>query len=385
MRQARSRCTGGIASNRDPSFVLISVLDSIAPVQVWVALWQTSHEADYPPDRSPPMRMLVLLLVLAHFTPWNSSSANAQFKDVISEEAKTPRYVLPDPLLMADGTKVADADTWRTKRRPELLYLFEEHVYGRSPKPAGKVQFEITSADAQALEGKATRKQIAIFIAGKRDGPRMDLPVYVPNGVSTPVPAFLGLNFYGNQCIDVDPGITLSTRWMTPNKAMGVVNNRATEASRGCHAHRWQVEMVLARGYALATACYGDLEPDWKEGWKTGLRAQLSPDGDRTMFKLDDWGAIGAWTFGLSRAGLPGTGRSDRRQPRCPDRSFPAGKNRALGRCPGRAVRLGHFERFGQGGCRARTAAVRRTDSPLARHVSLLVLRPLFPVRRERK
>jgi hypothetical protein len=60
--------------------------------------------------------------------------------------------------------------------------------------------------------------------------------------------------------------------------------------------------MILARGYALATVYYGDLEPDFPQGWQTGIRAALSPNGATTQFQPDDWGAIGAWAWGLSRA-----------------------------------------------------------------------------------
>ena len=49
------------------------------------------------------------------------------------DEAKVPKYTLPDPLVCADGTPVKDAETWRQKRRPEILELFEEHVYGQAP------------------------------------------------------------------------------------------------------------------------------------------------------------------------------------------------------------------------------------------------------------
>ncbi len=227
--------------------------------------------------------------------------ALAQPKDTIYDEAQVPAYTLPDPLIMHDGTKVSDADAWRNKRRAEILRLFEDHVYGRSPKAVDKTTFEVTSLDANALGGKATRKEVAVFLTGKRDGPRMDLLLYLPNAASKPIPAFLGLNFYGNHCVHADPGITLSKQWMRPTREMGVLNNRATEASRGCQAHRWQVEMVLDRGYALATVYYGDIEPDFPDGWKQGLRAALSPQGKDTVFQPKDWGAIGAWAWGLSR------------------------------------------------------------------------------------
>jgi len=250
------------------------------------------------------MRKLAPILLFSMFVPWNMQLAGAQPGDVNYDEAKVPSYILPDPLLMEDGTRVTDPETWRAKRRPELVRLFEEHVYGRSPKPAYNIQirFEVTSVNRQALGGKATRKEVTMFLTGKRDGPKMDLLLYLPNGVSKPVPAFLGLNFYGNHCIHADQGIKLSKQWMRPTKEMGIVNSSATEESRGCNAGRWQVEMVLQRGYALATVYYGDLEPDFKQGWKMGFRAALSADEDRTVFKPDDWGAIGAWAWGLSRA-----------------------------------------------------------------------------------
>ncbi|MCS6850942.1 MAG: acetylxylan esterase [Gemmataceae bacterium] len=218
------------------------------------------------------------------------------------DEAKVRPYTLPDPLVCLDGTRVTDAETWQKKRRPELLELFRHHVYGRSPGRPADLKFEITSEDKTALAGQATRKLVTVYLLGKKDGPSMDLLLYLPNQAPRPVPVFLGLNFGGNQAIHTDPGIPISTRWMRPTKDKTVEDNRATEASRGKEARRWQVEKVLGRGYGLATVYYGDLEPDHPEGWKSGIRAALSPQGAGTEFPPDAWGAIGAWAWGLSRA-----------------------------------------------------------------------------------
>jgi hypothetical protein len=49
------------------------------------------------------------------------------------DEAKVGTYTLPDPLVLADGKPVRDAKTWADKRRPEIVRLFEENQYGRSP------------------------------------------------------------------------------------------------------------------------------------------------------------------------------------------------------------------------------------------------------------
>ncbi len=225
-----------------------------------------------------------------------------QAKPANYDEAKVGNLPLPDPLTAADGSKVTDAKTWQAKRRAEVFHLFETHVYGRSPAKPATLVYEVTKTDPQALGGKATRKEVAIFLTGKKDGPRLDLQLWVPNGVKGPVPAFLGCNFNGNHAVHTDPGITLNPRWMRPARDSGnVVNNRATEASRGSEASRWQVEMVIAKGYALATYYYGDVEPDHAEGWKDGLRAVMAADGANTKFAPDAWGAIGAWAWGLSR------------------------------------------------------------------------------------
>jgi hypothetical protein len=218
------------------------------------------------------------------------------------DEASVGTYALPELLVKSDGGKVATAKEWMEQRRPEILQLFERQVYGRAPgRPEGMV-FKVRGIDAKALGGVATRKEITVYFAGKEDGPSMDLLLYIPNAAKHPVPAFLGMNFSGNQTIQNDPGIMLSTRWVRGSKEMGIVNDRATEESRGKNASRWPVEMILKRGYAVATVYYGDIEPDFNEGWKDGVRGYYLKQQGKTEFAPDDWGAIAAWAWGLSRA-----------------------------------------------------------------------------------
>jgi hypothetical protein len=88
-----------------------------------------------------------------------AATAIAQPKDTIFDEAQVPAYVLPEPLLMLDGTKVDRSEDWMSKRRPEILKLFEEHVHGRSPAAPDHIEFTVTSTDVKVLGGKEDKRK----------------------------------------------------------------------------------------------------------------------------------------------------------------------------------------------------------------------------------
>ena len=225
-----------------------------------------------------------------------SSRVVAQPAGYNYDESKVPSFELPDPLLGGDGEPVTTAEQWRQKRRPEILALFENEVYGRSPGRPDNVRVEELESSDQALGGMATRKQVRVQFARANRQVAMDILIYLPAQAKGPVPTFLTLNFYGNHTIHKDPAIILSQSWMRANKEKGVVKNRATEASRGASASRWAVEMILKRGYGLATIYYGDLDPDYDDGFENGVHALYGKPAD------NEWGSIATWAWGLSRA-----------------------------------------------------------------------------------
>jgi hypothetical protein len=220
------------------------------------------------------------------------------------DESKVGLYTLPDPLVGSDGERVTSAEAWRTRRRPEIMQLFENYMFGKVPTPVHPITptFAVTSEDREALGGKAIRREVAIRFNDAPSGPVINLLVYLPKtaGPGRPAPAFLGLNFQGNHAVSNDPGITLSTQWIDSHYP-GVVDHRATEPSRGSEASRWPVERILARGFALATAYYGDIDPDYDDGFQNGIQPLFYRPG-QTRPASDEWGSIAAWAWGLSRA-----------------------------------------------------------------------------------
>jgi hypothetical protein len=255
-------------------------------------------------DRAPAARGRVFF-AFAATAALLGPTALAQPPGANYDEAKAGHHTLPDPLVMADGRKVTTRDMWLNERRPELLRIFQAEVYGAVPEPPRpiKLRFRVHSEDKGALGGKAVRREVTIAFSDEPNGPQMDLLIYLPKaaGPAHRVPAFLGLNFSGNHAVQPDPGITLSRQWMRNDPRKGITDHKATEATRGSEASNWPVERIIDGGYALATAYYGDIDPDFDDGFQNGVHPLFYRPGE-TRPAADEWGSIGAWAWGLSRA-----------------------------------------------------------------------------------
>jgi len=211
------------------------------------------------------------------------------------DEARVGNYTLPDPLVFSDGKPVKSARDWTTRRRAELMKLFEDNVYGVRPKPSGKLNYEVFDTDRNALGGKAIRKQINIYFSEDKSGPKETMLLLIPASAGKPVPVFLTLSFSGNQTALSDPSIKLGTMWNS--RTMQKQDPPPDSRGRG----QAETERVLARGYAYATVCYTDIEPDFKGAYVHGIRPLFAKAGQNEPAG-GEWGAIGAWSYGMSRA-----------------------------------------------------------------------------------
>src|SRR5687768_8775358 len=112
------------------------------------------------------------------------------------DEAKVGTYTLPDPLRLQSGEVVRDAATWTNRRRPEVLKLYQNEIYGTVPANAPNVRFEAIEPGTPVLEGVATRKHIVMHFGDQPDGPKANVVVYLPAHATKPVPVLLHLVFF---------------------------------------------------------------------------------------------------------------------------------------------------------------------------------------------
>ncbi|OJU10695.1 MAG: hypothetical protein BGN86_00880, partial [Caulobacterales bacterium 68-7] len=225
----------------------------------------------------------------------------------LSLGAPNAQAQVPDPLVFANGAAVRSKADFEQRRRPEILNLFAENVYGRTPK--GRMPLKVIEVRQElALNGLAFRKQITLAVGPKGER-TWRLLLYIPANAKGPVPTIVGLNFAGNHTVDADPGIDLNPVWVrdpaAPNpmpagQTARQVLQPATAATRGRAAANWQVAMLMKRGYGFATIYAGDIEPDFDGGVAHGIRP-LFQHTAQTLDAADAWGAMGAWAWGMSR------------------------------------------------------------------------------------
>jgi hypothetical protein len=232
----------------------------------------------------------------------NTPPAPPVKEQINQDEAHVGNLPVPDPLVCADGTRITTKEQWLEKGRPETLTLFEKEVYGRTPDGKERpLRTTVLSENGEALGGTAVMRHVRLYFT-EAETPKVDVLFYLPKKASAarPVGVFVGLNFGGNHAVTDDPSIPISDAWFRNGKDGAYVGNKATEKSRGLSDSRWPFEEVIARGYGVATAYYGDIDPDFDDGFQNGVHPLFFKEG-QTRPAADEWGSIGAWAWGLSR------------------------------------------------------------------------------------
>ncbi|HET9570270.1 MAG TPA: acetylxylan esterase [Bacteroidales bacterium] len=208
------------------------------------------------------------------------------------EEDSVGRYTLPDLLMLQNGKKVTSATTWLEKRRPEVLELLETSQFGKMPPRPSEMSFHVFDKGSLVFDGKAIRKQVAVYFTKDTSVFKMNVLIYLPTQLYKPVPLLLTVNFGANASVVNDSGVVLSEVWSRDKKKV--------TTSRMSPFGKLPVEKFISQGIGFATVYYGDIEPDFKDGINYGIRGHYLKPGTKPA--PDEWGAIAAWAWGLSRA-----------------------------------------------------------------------------------
>lgn len=231
--------------------------------------------------------LIVFLLVL-------SCTLRGQTFVVNYDEAKMPAYTLPDPLVFNNGKPVKNTREWKA-RRAELVKIFEDEVYGKTPAGKVKLSSSVLSENTGALDGKAVRREIQLTLQKEGKEVLINVLLFLPkSGKSAPL--FLAYNFNGNHTVLNDKDIRITASWVRNNAAAGITDNKSNESRRGSDVSSWPVSEIIARGYGVATLYYGDVDPDFDDGFQNGINSLFPEKRDGSS-----WGSIAGWAWGLSR------------------------------------------------------------------------------------
>lgn len=240
-----------------------------------------SEPKNLPPEESDPNRPPGLKRPANNPSGWTDAEGHFVVRSswgnwINYDLAKADRGLpLPDPLVLKNGQPVKDAATWWSERRPEIVHDFETEIYGRVPADLPKITWEVASTEPHALEGRAKLQRIighidnSSYPAAK---PSIRLTLYIPANAKGPVPVVVTIGGF-----EFPPGF----------KFPGMPEGPST------------LEQTLAHGWGFAKFDTLALQADNGAGLVEGIIG-LANRGQRR--KPDDWGAIRAWVWGLSRA-----------------------------------------------------------------------------------
>ncbi|AIE85929.1 Glycoprotein gp2 [Fimbriimonas ginsengisoli Gsoil 348] len=194
---------------------------------------------------------------------------NPNDQSTFNEATANPyKETMPDLLRMENGTKVEKASQW-PRRRKEIVTLFEREVYGRVPKNAPRVTWEVTGVTPGMSGGIPTLTKTLIGHVDNRSYPKVKVDIQasytVPARTATPVPMMMEFGFGGG-------------------------------FRRPSSAKPW-TQQAIERGWGYGTISPNSIQPD-NNHLEMGVIGLCNKGKPR---KPDDWGALRAWGWGLSR------------------------------------------------------------------------------------
>jgi (4-O-methyl)-D-glucuronate---lignin esterase len=215
------------------------------------------------------------------------------------ESLANPYPALPDPLTLKSGAKVATADSWWDRRRPEIVADFEREVVGRVPANAPRVSWA-TIATREWMSGR--REVVGRQLVGTVDNSEYPaisveicLTLVLPAGASTPAPVMIMLG--GGALPEAAGPEPAANDSRVPCERGPVFAPRP--AANAPPADPPATEQLLAAGWGFASLSPTSVQADNGAGLTRGIIGLVNRGARRSP---EDWGALRAWAWGASRA-----------------------------------------------------------------------------------
>ena len=224
---------------------------------------------------------LALVAGLSLILPVHPDEPKNHDKDVVYDEAKVPPYDLPPLLVSSEGRPITTPEQWFNVRRPQIMGLFGNLVYGTVPAPESPIRttFEVVKTHLEFMNGRATRKDVRIRFENAKGSAEMQILVFTPHNEKHPAPAFMLHSFGGTKDDSHDAH---------PDRP-GFLRNGLPLGE------------FLQRGFGFVVAPQGDLVRHNEVEFLKGIHPLFYRTG-QSFPKANEWGCISAVAWGASRA-----------------------------------------------------------------------------------
>lgn len=236
------------------------------------------------------------------------------------ESKANPFPDLPDPLTLKNGQKVTTPAMWREKRRPELIDMFSEFVYGRVPRDVPKVTWTVSTVDHEMIGMTPVVVKDLIGQVDNSSYRAIDVKIHMtlvtPAAAKGSVPVLMMFgragfpnpnepsaeelekinNAWKNAIVQQDPSlkdvISAHPAWQ-PIKATPFQFPQMN--ADGDPPNTWQ---LVRAGWGFVLFDPASVQADNGAGITRGIIGLVNKGQPR---KPADWGALRAWAWGASR------------------------------------------------------------------------------------
>ena len=237
------------------------------------------------------------------------------------ESQANPYPNLPDPLTMKNGQKVTTAKMWWDERRPEIVDMYSEYVYGRVPKDVPHVTWTVKTVDHERIGFNAVVAKEMIGHVDNSSYPLINVDMHMmlvlPEHAKGPVPVLMMFgpaNFPAPHEPSADEFARINEAWkkmlvqQDPSLQQVFEQHPAWEPVKatpfqfpqlnadGGLPNTWQ---LIQDGWGFALFDPASVQADNGAGVTRGIIGLVNKGQPR---KPDQWGALRAWAWGAGRA-----------------------------------------------------------------------------------